>query len=80
MGGPGNKGSWGGKLLPKEKDRISGIWLAKSLQAFVAIIIDPPEYEKVENINQALKIAAKIKKIISAALSIKISFNFLIFI
>jgi hypothetical protein len=56
MGSVGKRGYSGGKFEPKEKDLISGIVLAKSLQAFDAINIDLPLCEKVENINQQLKI------------------------
>lgn len=65
MGGPEKSGYSGGKLLPKEKDLINGIWLAKSLQAFEAISIFPFSYENVENISQVEKINARTKIISS---------------
>jgi hypothetical protein len=55
----------GEKLKPYENDRINGIWLPKSLHAFVAIVIDPSLYPKVENISQKLNVNEKDRNIIS---------------
>jgi hypothetical protein len=41
MGGPANIGYWGGKLDPRENDRIRGMVAAKSLQALDAICMFP---------------------------------------
>ena len=65
MEGPEYNGNWGGKLSPKEKDLIKGMWFAKSLQALEEICILPLLYEKVENINQDEKNKAQAKIIIS---------------
>lgn len=63
MGGPAKIGYSGGKLKPKENDRINGMVAAKSLQTLVAGFIYPGSTVKVFHIKAAENAIAIIKTI-----------------